>query len=268
MSLSQIPSHFWQQLAKADHPVLLLDYDGTLAPFRVDRDKAVPYPGLRRLLGEIHTGTVTRLVIISGRAIDDLLPLLGLDPPPEIWGCHGWERMLSNVQRSTVALPAGAQAGLKQAIAMVGQNNPDRRYEVKPASVAIHWRGLPDEEQNRLRCEVGTHWEHLALRYGLQVHAFDGGLELRCPGRDKGTAIREIFAEEETGTPLAFLGDDLTDEDGFREVKGRGLGILVRTKHRPTQADIHLQPPEELFAFLEMWRATVRSTSALRQEKQ
>lgn len=267
MSLLQISTHFWQQLAKADRPVLLLDYDGTLAPFRVDRDQAIPYPGLRELLGEIHTETLTRLVIISGRAIDDLLPLLGLDPPPEISGCHGWERMFSNGQRSTAALPASAQAGLKEALALLGEKNLDRRYEVKPASVAVHWRGLPVEEQARLRRETETTWNHLADRSGLQIHSFDGGLELRCPGKNKGTAIREILAEEETGTPLAFLGDDLTDEDGFREIKGRGLGLLVRQENRPTQADAHLRPPDELFAFLEKWRTTVRSTSRLRQEK-
>ncbi len=261
MSLSQISTHFWLQLAKADCPVLLLDYDGTLAPFRVNRDQAVPYPGLRELLTEIHTTTLTRLVIISGRAIDDLLPLLGLDPAPEIWGCHGWERMFSNGQRSTVALSANAQAGLKEALAMSGDKNLDRRYEVKPASVAVHWRGLPVEEQAQLRRVTETTWKLLAARFGLQVHAFDGGLELRCPGRSKGTAIREILAEDETGTPLAFLGDDLTDEDGFREIKGRGLGLLVRQENRPTEADVHLQPPEELFAFLEKWQTTVRSTN-------
>ena len=267
MSLSQVSNHFWQQLAKADCPVLLLDYDGTLAPFRVNRDQAVPYPGLRELLGEIHTRTVTRLVIISGRAIDDLLPLLGLYPAPEIWGCHGWERMLSDGRRTTVVLPDDAQAGLQEAISMLGQKSLDRRYEVKPASVAVHWRGLSVEEQDRLRRETENTWGHLADRFGLQLHAFDGGLELRCPGRNKGSAIREILAEDVSETSLAFLGDDLTDEDGFREIKGRGLGLLVRQEDRPTEADVHLQPPEELFAFLEKWRATVRSTSALEREK-
>lgn len=267
MSLSQISSHFWQQLAKADRPVLLLDYDGTLAPFRVERHKAIPYPGLRRLLHEIQIGTVTRMVIISGRAIDDLLPLLDLGPPPEIWGCHGWERMFANGQRLQLELPAGARHGLREATAMLAQKDLDGRCEVKPASVAIHWRGLPAEEKNRLRCEVGTAWEHLADRYGLQVHAFDGGLELRCPGRDKGTVIREILAESDATTTLAFLGDDLTDEDGFREIKGRGLGLLVRRENRPTAADIHLQPPGELFAFLEQWYATVRATGTERQEE-
>lgn len=266
MSISQISTHFWQQLAMADCPVLLLDYDGTLAPFRVNREQAVPYPGLRELLDEIHTRTLTRMVIISGRAIDDLLPLLGLDPAPEIWGCHGWERMLANGQRITVALPAAAQTGLKEAISLLGRKIHDRRYEVKPASVAVHWRGLSVEEQGRLHREIKSVWGHLAERFGLQVHVFDGGLELRCPGRSKGTAIQEILGEDVSDTSLAFLGDDLTDEDGFRVVKGRGLGLLVRQENRPTQADVHLRPPEELFAFLEKWRATVRSTSALGRE--
>ena len=58
---------FLESVARAQRSVLLLDYDGTLAPFSVDRQRAVPYPGLRDLLQQIIDVGRTRLVIITGR---------------------------------------------------------------------------------------------------------------------------------------------------------------------------------------------------------
>jgi trehalose-phosphatase len=73
--------------------VLLLDYDGTLAPFRVERDEAVPYAGVREAVRELLGAAHTRVVVVSGRTVTNLRPLLGVEPPPELWGTHGWERM-------------------------------------------------------------------------------------------------------------------------------------------------------------------------------
>ena len=52
---------------------------------------------------------------------------------------------------------------------------------------------------------------------------------------------------------MAYLGDDLTDEDAFRAVATRGLGILVRQELRKTAAVAWLRPPEELLDFLHRW---------------
>ncbi|MDT8440653.1 MAG: trehalose-phosphatase [Desulfuromonadales bacterium] len=249
---------FWQSLSRADRPVLLLDYDGTLAPFRVERDQAVPYPGIRRLLDAIRRTTRTRLVIISGRAIDDLLPLLGLQPPPEIWGCHGWERLRADGRRTAVELPATARTGLVAAGHWLSEQGLAGHAEHKPASVALHWRGLDAAGQNRLRRLAEAGWQPLAERYLLQLHRFDGGLELRCPGRDKGSAIATILSESPADALAVFLGDDLTDEDGFRALEEHGAGILVRREPRPTAARYRLCPPEELVAFLQIWRERAR----------
>ena len=73
---------------------MFLDYDGTLAPFSVDRQRAVPYPGLRDLLQQIIDVGRTRLVIITGRDAHEIDPFLRLRPAPEIWGSHGLQRLL------------------------------------------------------------------------------------------------------------------------------------------------------------------------------
>ena len=246
-------AQFWRNLRTAENASLLLDYDGTLAPFRVERDKAVPYPGVREKLASIRQETATRVVIISGRAIDDLLPLLGLEPPPEIWGCHGWEHLEASGRRPTIHLPHTAQAGLAEAAAWIEEQKLGHFSEIKPASVAIHWRGLPEGQIKDLQALVQSGFQPIETRYSLEVHPFNGGLELRCPGKSKGTAIRSILESLNPVVPVAFLGDDLTDEDGFQALEGRGLSVLVNKEPRQTRADIQITPPDELLNFLDDW---------------
>ena len=90
---------------------------------------------------------------------------------------------------------------------------------------------------------------------GLSLLEFESGLELRA-GRDKGEAVEAIIEETGTGGPVAFLGDDLTDELAFRAVNaaaGAHLSVLVRREPRETAADVWLKPPGELLGFLERW---------------
>ncbi len=246
---------FWIDLAGAKHAALLLDYDGTLAPFRKERAEAVPYPGVRERLTAIFEETATRLVIISGRAIDDLLPLLNLDPPPEIWGCHGWELLAANGHRPDIPLPPRARAGLDKAGLWVAEQKLSGFSETKPASIALHWRGLSTGQVRDLRDRVLAGWQPVANEYELEIHPFNGGLELRCPGRDKGTAVTSILASLDPATPVAFLGDDLTDEDGFEIIKSRGLGVLVGAEPRQTHASLRITPPLELLDFLDKWHS-------------
>jgi trehalose-phosphatase len=126
---------------------------------------------------------------------------------------------------------------------------------VKPASVALHWRGAqPAEVETLERWCLGS-WGALEPAHGLKLHTFDGGLELRAPGHDKGTAVRTVLAESPPGTVAAYLGDDLTDEDAFRALPEGCLGVLVRPELRNTAATTWLRPPQELLAFLDRWAA-------------
>jgi trehalose-phosphatase len=254
MRTNLVLENFWRQLETAEEAVLLLDYDGTLAPFTIAREQAFPYPGVRELLNAIERDTHTRLVIISGRAIDDLEPLLGLARQPEIWGSHGWERLDAEGARTELKLSPDAKNGLKEAFSQLKEKGMDSFCEVKPVSLAIHWRGLSEQKAEELRQRVLGCWRPVAMKFGLAVHPFNGGLEMRCPGKDKGTALKAILEEIEPDIPIAFLGDDLTDEDGFIEIKGRGMGVLVNVERRETNADLHFTPPHDLIDFLSAWR--------------
>src|ERR1700733_4063853 len=84
---------FLGSVASASEGVLLLDYDGTLSPFKSKRDEAYPYPGVVEVLQEILQTGRTRLVVISGRDATEIFSLLSLSPRPEVWGSHGLQRV-------------------------------------------------------------------------------------------------------------------------------------------------------------------------------
>lgn len=242
---------FFASVGKAGSRALLLDYDGTLAPFREERSLAAPYPGVAALLGRLLAAGRTRVVIVSGRAVSDLLPLLPLDPTPELWGSHGWERLRPDGGYLFYPLAAAAGGALRRAGARARGRWPGR-CEFKPVSLAVHTRGMAEPEAAGLRKEVRVEWEEIGADNGLEIHDFDGGVELRAGGRDKGSVVRSLL-EELDGAAVAYLGDDLTDEPAFKAIEGRGLSVLVRAELRQTNAALWLKPPGELLSFLSDW---------------
>lgn len=244
---------FFARLTAAPSRALLLDYDGTLAPFAVERDRAAPFPGVRDCLHALIAAERTRVVVISGRAISDLAPLLALDPLPELWGSHGWERRLPDGTYHPPALDPSAQRALAEAVAAAVEFGLNHSLERKPASVALHWRGLAPRTVAAMRHDIHRLWAPIAAAHSLALHPFDGGLELRVPGQDKGSVVRRLLDELDEDACVAYCGDDLTDEDAFQALGERGLRVLVRPERRDTAADIWLRPPAELLAFLARW---------------
>ncbi len=249
---------FWPRVATAPEPVLLLDYDGTLAPFRKKRDRAIPYAGIRERFVEMMENCSTRIVIISGRAIDHLLPLLGLNSPPEIWGSHGMEFLRPDGTRGIRELSDKNLSGFSQVRNWIADEQLQSFAEHKPAGIAFHWRGLPETEAEALRARIHVQFFDKIDDFNLEWHAFDGGLEIRVSGISKADAVSTILDETDEVNPIAFLGDDHTDEDGFRILKDRGLPVLVRKEFRETQAKLWIKPPDELYTFLDNWRTNTR----------
>jgi trehalose-phosphatase len=246
---------WFARLERARDSLLMLDYDGTLAPFHVDPAQARPYLGIVAILDAIMQETRTRVVLVSGRRAAELGALLGTRVRPEIWGAHGWERMMPdgalNIERAPQAALDALLAASKSADRAQGLG---ARIESKPGSLALHWRGLPPESVPQLRAAVEDDWLLLCRRAPLLLLEFDGGIELRVTGRTKADAVLTMLRECGEDTPAAFLGDDVTDEDAFAALQGRGLTVLVRPDPRPTAAQIWLRPPQELTDFLQRWR--------------
>ena len=243
---------FLDKLRSAPTRTLLLDYDGTLAPFRTDRAHAFPYPEVPPLLARI-IDRGTRVVFVSGRPAREIVLLSGIHPHPEIWGSHGMEHLKADGTYHVDKLSEDVESGLLQAADLLRASGLEDRMELKTGGVALHWRGLEANDIRVSQESVKRLWTPLAVQHGMRLLDFDGGIELRAAGKDKGKAVAAILSQTGPNAAIAYLGDDPTDEDAFKTLNGRGLTVLVRDQHRPTAADIWLKPPEQLVQFLEHW---------------
>lgn len=244
---------FFEKLHAAEHRVLITDYDGTLSPFVYDRNRAKPYQGVQGILERIASNPGSRVVIVTGRTVEDQRQMMDLRPTAEIWGTHGWERYTGEGNHRVWPIGETYSKGLENAIAWATREKLLTRIETKPATVALHWRSAVGEERKRIESLTRERFQAIAGESGLTLHPFDGGLELRTPGRDKGVAVRTILEELGDNPAVAYLGDDNTDEDAFRALEGKALRVLVRTELRETAADLWLRPPREMIRFLEKW---------------
>jgi len=243
-----------ERVSRASRSLLMLDYDGTIAPFRKNRDQAFPYPGFSLLLQEIVCTGRTRVVVISGRDASEIVPLLDIEPRPEIWGLHGLQRLKPDGHVEISPLDEPTMEALASAENWLLYQDLQHIAEFKTGSIAVHWRGLGECESEALRGRVLLGWKPIAKHSHLHLMEFDGGIEIRAQHADKGDAVRTIMSEMDPDTPAAFLGDDITDEHAFEAMNGRGLSILVRPRYRTTTAaQLWLKPPFEVFDLLAQW---------------
>lgn len=263
---------FFDTFTPQSKPLLLLDYDGTLAPFRVDRSKARPYSGVREAIARIlHEGR-TRLVVITGRSAREILPLLRgyppvIDQPIEVWGLHGSERVYADGRRELEEAPPATQRRLDELREYLRHNNLGGEFEDKPNAAVMHWRGASPRTAKFIEMRTRELFEPIARLDGLILQGFEGGLELRV-GRDKGAAIRTLVGEAPEGTPVAYLGDDLTDEAAFialNQIQAPHLSILMRGEPRETAANLWLRPPSGLRGFLKRWHRAIAQQPARRK---
>jgi trehalose 6-phosphate phosphatase len=246
---------FFRRFRGAPTALLLLDYDGTLARFRLDRFQARPWARVPELLDHIQRQGCTRISVISGRPAREIPTMLALDPSPEVWGLHGAERLYPDGRRELETTSPSTRTKLNELRRQLKRDALGGLFEDKPNAAVVHWRGHSPQQASMIERKTRELFEPLAKFDGLRLLEFEAGLELRA-GRDKGDAVRQIVRESDPGAPVTYLGDDLTDEAAFRAVnqaKGPHLSVLMRRAKRSTAADIWLKPPDELRDFLQRW---------------
>jgi len=247
------PREFLADPSFENSRALLLDYDGTIAPFATDRSRAYPYDTIPELLDMIMTDCDTRVVVISGRPVREISDLLNTATLPEIWGCHGLERLRCDGQYSCQPLDLQTEMALRHACEQLESGGLEELAESKAGCVTVHWRGLSLKHVEEAKSAAYRHLGKFAGQAGLLLSECDGGLELRSRKCNKARAVEAVLAELSPECPVAYLGDDATDEDAFRALNGRGLTILVRPTYHFTAAQFWLRPPDELERFLRDW---------------
>jgi trehalose 6-phosphate phosphatase len=207
------------QLSRRRPLLLASDYDGVLARLRDDPSAAVLEPGVAELLGRLATVDGVTVALVSGRGVADLQQTSGLTGPFRWVGSHGAE--FDGPLTGDLAV---RRDELAAALAPLVDALPGARLEVKPASAAVHVRTVADREAGRRLLADALAGPgaapDLTAKPGKDV------LELAVTDADKGSAL--VRLRNELGAEaVLYLGDDVTDEDGFRALGSRDLTVKV-----------------------------------------
>lgn len=220
---------------------LFLDVDGSLLEFAPTPDGVRVPDELIATLGRLQQRLEGALALVSGRSLaqlDRLFAPLRLHAA----GLHGLE-----LRGAPPPSPPAALAGVRESAEAVARDFPGALVEDKGAALALHWRTAP-EAAPALRAAAEA---ALAALPGYRLQPGDHVVEVRPDGADKGAAVDRMLAQPPfRGRVPVFVGDDLTDEDGFRRVRARGgLAVLVGLR-RPTHATHALADPAAVRAWL------------------
>lgn len=231
---------------RAGRPVVLLfDYDGTLAPF-VDRPEDARAPDATlHLLAQLARVERLAVGIVSGRMLDDVRRMVGLDGLYYA-GTNGLEMDLRGAKYAHPRA-AASRARIDKAIAALQpllNDHAGARIEDKRFGLTVHYRHLDESRHDDFHAQA---WDRLSAQPGLRVLrgplAIEVIPELGC---NKGTALRTIV-ESVGGAPIPFYaGDEANDADALQaaaELHGIGVGVGPRA---PDVAQHRLADPQAL----------------------
>lgn len=229
---------------------IFLDYDGTLTPIVEDPAQARPSADMREALAAVSARWP--VAIVTGRDLATLQSLLGLTTLT-VAANHGFQ--LWSPKRGALPGPsvdAELMARVAAKVHTATAELPGVEVEVKPYSVAVHERraaaAAADAARRLVTRLVKESGGNLRVTPGRHVYELQPDLDW-----DKGRAVERLLEELDPRSFPVYVGDDLTDEDGFRAVAGQGAGVLVRSAERgdrPTVATLALDGVPEVETFL------------------
>jgi trehalose 6-phosphate phosphatase len=224
---------------------LFLDLDGTLAEIEPRPGDVGPAPWRTALLHRLGERLGGRLAVISGRSLEEVDRILE-GSVTAVGAVHGLVRRRADGSLEQAA-PDPGMSGALERLQAVAASNPGLTLEDKGLSAALHYRLAP-EAAEQVRAEARS----IAADTGLRLQLGDMLVELCTPGLDKGSALRAFMQEPPfAGALPVFVGDDLTDEHGFRAARALGGVSVLVGPLRPTFADLRLDGVDEVRAWLE-----------------
>ncbi len=213
--------------AIASDTALFLDFDGTLVPFEDDPGNVRVDAGLRAVVEAWSDRLAGALALVSGRPIEQVDRCFAPARLP-VAGLHGLERRAADGELHR----APAAAELRRAAEVLRAALAAEavvRLEDKDLVLTIHFRASP-ERAEAMHALARSVQDQLGSGYRLLTGA--NVVELLPLGVNKGTAVRDFMAEAPfAGRRPVFIGDDVTDLDGFAAAKALGgYGIAVGTR--------------------------------------
>lgn len=243
------------ELAHAAHLAVVSDFDGTLAPFATDRYSVTPNPAALTALQELASFPHTSVAVLSGRDIHGLRRVCPLKPPIIFGGSHGAETAPATGGEITGGLDEAGRAHLcamEAAVRKLAAKHPGAEVEVKPYQIVLHVRALqvkdPAAADAALRAAAELDAGSYPFTLGKSVAEFS------ATTATKGTWLKSLRQQlsATAGAPVTFVfvGDDLTDEDGFTVLDFDAGDVGIKVGEGLTAANARLADVTEVADFL------------------
>jgi trehalose 6-phosphate phosphatase len=229
---------------------VFLDYDGTLTPIVNHPEDAWLSESMRQTLRSL-AGRLP-VAILTGRDLDDIRGRVLVDGIVYA-GSHGFDIAGAGGVRRELGseyLPVlgAAETELREALDDISGAQLERKH----FSVAAHYRNAGESDASKVAAAVdAVAAKHPDLRKinGKKVYELLPDIDWH-----KGKAViwllETLELERGKAFPI-FIGDDRTDEDAFRALERRGIGILVGDEAQATAATYRLKNPDEVECFLQ-----------------
>jgi len=228
-----------------------LDIDGTLLDIAPTPKAVHTAKADCKLVAALYEHAGGALALVSGRSlamIDGLFSPLRFPAA----GQHGVERRDARGRVHRPSFPADVLSRAAETLRTFAERHAGLVFENKGYSMALHYRLAP-----HLASAAHAVVRQAALSVGEGVEVQRGKMvaELKPAGHDKGRAIEAFMREKPfAGRVPVFLGDDLTDEHGFRVVERLG-GHSVKVGPGATAARWRVADPSAARAWLNEWLA-------------
>ncbi len=222
----QIASKIVEHYRRSRRRLLLLDYDGTLVPFSILPQDAVPGQSLIEILRALSNEPCNEVVLVSGRNrefLDRWFSSLQMSLVAE----HGaWTKAKNQGWRKMAASTKEWMPKLKPLLEHYMDRVAGSFVEEKDFALVWHYRGAEAESGRLAAQELKDHL--LTLTANIDVHVLQGNrtVEARVAGVDKGTAGQRFLAGDSYDFILC-IGDDATDEDLFAVLPETAYSIRV-----------------------------------------
>ena len=241
--------HLWN--LEARQLLVFIDYDGTLVPIE-DSPELAQLPDTTRAEIEalMRDRPWLKLVIVSGRDSRFLeRQFAGL--PIALAAEHGAKYFDPSLGRWRRRIHRSRSSWYPSALKIMSdyaRHVPRSQIEKKHFSIAWHYRQSPNDYAETQARKLAQELE-LGLA-NLPVNIIRGKkvIEIRATEANKGDFARSLLEAQPEGTIAFAIGDDNTDEDLFRTLKGHGLSVHVGSEE--SEADLSLASQTEVMEFL------------------
>lgn len=239
---------------KAGKRCILLDYDGTLAPYQKLPSLATPSNELIDLLKQLTSESSNEIVVISGRDGDTLEKWLGQLPLNMIAEHGACVKYKDSEWKEQTPINAEWKEQVRPLMQLFVDRCAGSFIEEKKSTLAWHYRNTNSELGFTRSRELRNSLLQLTANTALQVVDGNKVLEVRMVGVDKGVAAIGMLENIHPDFILC-IGDDATDEDMFRALRDKAYTIKIGRANTSAQYTILSQ--KEVFPFLRRFTETI-----------